>query len=120
MIYALTERKLGISDQVQCVVTIVLHCYRDIGRVVQEKREFLRKSRNLDTKKNFSCQHPCKTWKCTNYTRKSKHTGMRHAHYKSSEQIVMNNGVILEQIPVLRHLLGMIPTQLPTDSAIQR
>ena len=45
---------------------------------------------------------------------------MRHAHYKSSEQIVMNNGVILEQIPVLRQLLGMIPTQLPTDSAIQR
>ena len=54
MIYALTERKLGISDQVQCVVTIVLHCYRDIGRVVQEKREFLRKSRNLDTKKKTS------------------------------------------------------------------
>lgn len=51
MIYTLTERKLGISDQVQCFVTIVLHCYRDIGRVVQEKREFLRKSRNLDTKK---------------------------------------------------------------------
>ena len=53
MIYTLTERKLGISDQVQCFVTIVLHCYRDIGRVVQEKREFLRKSRNLDTKKKL-------------------------------------------------------------------
>ena len=85
------NRKVGTSWQVQYFVTIVLHCYRDIGRVVQEKWEFLRKSRNSRkswykkcTKISSHVNIPAKLGKCTKHTRKSKHTGILYAHYKST------------------------------------
>ena len=46
---------------------------------------------NLGTKISSHVNIPAKLGKCTNHTRKSKHTGILYAHYKSSGQIVVNN-----------------------------